>query len=81
LRRLVNASWYTASVASATSITDFDASTTRNQSTALTFTVTLSRVMVSCCSAEIVRVRMSMVIARSNPSGMIQYRPGPRRPR
>jgi hypothetical protein len=49
-------------------------------STALTLIVTLSRVIVSCCSAETVRVRMSIVTARSMFSGMIQYSPGPRRP-
>jgi len=42
--------------------------------------VTLSRVMVSCCSAETVRVRMSTVTARSMVKGMIQYRPGPLNP-
>ena len=41
-------------------------------STALTLIVTLSRVMVSCCSADTVKVRMSIVVARSMRSGMIQ---------
>ncbi len=45
--------------ASATAITALAASTMRYHSTALTLMVTLSRVMVSCCSAETVRVRIS----------------------
>ena len=61
-------------------MTDLAASTIRYHSTALTFTVTLSRVIVSCCSAETVRVRMSIFTERSIPSGMIQYKPGPRSP-
>ena len=44
----------------------------RYHSTALTLMVTLSRVMVSCCSADTVRVRMSTVTARSMVKGMIQ---------
>src|ERR1700722_4241251 len=61
-------------------MTAFAASTIRYQRTALTLMVTLSRVMVSCCSAETVRVRMSTRTERSTPSGMIQYKPGPRKP-
>jgi hypothetical protein len=38
----------------------------------LSFTVTLSRVIVSCRSADTVRVRMSIVTERSMPRGMIQ---------
>jgi hypothetical protein len=38
----------------------------------LSFTVTLSHVIFSCRSAETVRVRTSMVTARSIPSGTIQ---------
>ena len=58
--------------AAAASITDFAASTMRYQSTAFTLMMTLSRVMVSCCSAETVRVRMSTLTARSMLRGMIQ---------
>ena len=39
-------------------MTDFAASVMRYHSTALTLMVTLSRVMVSCCSAETVRFRL-----------------------
>jgi len=46
-------------------------STTRNQSTALTFTVTLSRVIVSCCSTAMVTVRVSIFRCHSM-SGMSQ---------
>src|ERR1700730_14733639 len=60
-------------------MTDLAASTIRYHSTALTLIVTLSRVMVSCCSAETVRVRISTETERSMPSGMIQYKPGPQR--
>ncbi len=61
-------------------MTALAASMTRYHSTALTLMVTLSRVMVSCCSAETVRVRMSTLTERSIPKGMIQYNPGPRSP-
>src|SRR5882762_5973403 len=61
-------------------MTDFSASTIRYQSTPLTLMVTLSRVIVSCCSADTVRVRMSTRTERSMFNGMIQYRPGPRGP-
>jgi hypothetical protein len=51
-------------LALSTAMTDRAASTTRYQSTAFTLMVTLSRVIVSYCSASTVRMRMSMMLAR-----------------
>jgi len=63
----------------ATAITDLAASVIRYQRTALTRMVTLSRVMVSCCSAETVRVRMSMITAARCRGGRSKTG-GPRSP-
>ena len=60
--------------------TAFSGSVTRYHNTAFTFTVTLSRVMVSCCSIGDVTTRRSIRVSFSTPSGMSQNIPGPRSP-
>lgn len=71
LRSAVAATCTTLSSASLTLMIESLGLTVRRQITALIFTGTLSRVIVSCCSTIVVRTRKS-VIARHSRKGMVK---------
>jgi len=67
---VVSANRCTARRKSSTVSTAFSGFSTRYQSTAFTFTVTLSRVIVSCCSVGLVTMRRFTRTLLSMPSGI-----------